>query len=92
MNELAPTIIMENEHLLIIDKPSSLLVHPDGKRDEYSLVDWILKNRPGMAGVGEPLKMEYKGEDLIIDRPGIVHRLDRETSGVMILAKDQKNI
>lgn len=90
MNEFAPVIIFENEHLLVIDKPTGLLVHPDGKRDEYSLVDWILKNRPEMAGVGEPLKMEYKGEDLVIDRPGIVHRLDRETSGVMILAKDQK--
>lgn len=90
MNQLEPTILLENEHLMVIDKPSGLLVHPDGKREEYSLVDWILKNRPKMAGVGEPLKMEYKGEQIVIDRPGIVHRLDRETSGVMILAKDQK--
>lgn len=90
MNELEPAILFENEHLMVINKPSGLLVHPDGKREEYSLVDWILKNRPEMTNVGEPLKMEYKGKPVSIDRPGIVHRLDRETSGIMILAKDQK--
>jgi 23S rRNA pseudouridine1911/1915/1917 synthase len=64
-------------------------VHPDGKKNEYSLVDWILEHYPNTTGVGEPLVMEYKGEQVIVDRPGIVHRLDRETSGVMILAKTQ---
>ncbi len=90
MNNSKPTILLENEHLMVINKPSGLLVHPDGKREEYSLVDWILENRPEMASVGEPLKMSYKGEEMTINRPGIVHRLDRETSGVMVLAKDQK--
>ena len=87
MNDVS--IIFENDSVLVINKPAGLVVHPDGKRDEYSLVDWILENYPDMKSVGEPLKLEYKGENIIIDRPGIVHRLDRETSGVMILAKTQ---
>jgi 23S rRNA pseudouridine1911/1915/1917 synthase len=89
--KLQPTILLETPTVLVINKPAGLVVHPDGKRDEYSLVDWIIANRPEMVGVGEPLRMEYKGESITIDRPGIVHRLDRETSGVMILAKTQQS-
>jgi 23S rRNA pseudouridine1911/1915/1917 synthase len=74
---------------LVINKPAGLVVHPDGKREGESLVDWILNNYPEMSGVGEPLVMEHKGETVTVDRPGIVHRLDRETSGVLILAKTQ---
>jgi 23S rRNA pseudouridine1911/1915/1917 synthase len=84
-----PTILFETPDILVIDKPSGLLVHPDGKRDEYSLVDWIVTNYPEIQGVGESLAMQYKGEEIIVDRPGIVHRLDRETSGVLLLAKNQ---
>lgn len=94
MNSLSeksvPTILLETPTILVINKPAGLLVHPDGKHAKYSLVDWILKTHPDMAGIGEPLVMEYKGEQITIDRPGIVHRLDRETSGVMILAKNQE--
>lgn len=89
MNTLIPSILFENENVLVINKPAGLLVHPDGKRDEYSLVNWILEMHPEMTGVGEPIRMVYKNEHITIDRPGIVHRLDRETSGVMILAKNQ---
>lgn len=86
---LIPTILLENSDILVINKPAGLVVHPDGKRDEATLVDWIRETHADMAGVGEPLVMEYKGKQITIDRPGIVHRLDRETSGVMILAKTQ---
>jgi 23S rRNA pseudouridine1911/1915/1917 synthase len=89
MNNLVPTILFENDDLLVINKPAGLVVHPDGKREGESLVDWILNNYPEMSGVGEPLVMEHKGETVTVDRPGIVHRLDRETSGVLILAKTQ---
>lgn len=89
MNTLTPSILFENENVLVINKPAGLLVHPDGKRDEYSLVNWVLEIHPEMAGVGEPLRILHKNEQVTIDRPGIVHRLDRETSGVMILAKNQ---
>ncbi len=81
--------LLETSDYLVINKPSGLVVHPDGKKEEYSLVDWILKEYPEIKEVGEPLKMEYQGSEKIIYRPGIVHRLDRETSGVMIIAKNQ---
>lgn len=90
MNSLVPTILFENDDLLVINKPAGLVVHPDGKREEATLVDWISGQYPSIIGVGEPLVMEYKGEQITIDRPGIVHRLDRETSGAMIIAKNQK--
>lgn len=83
-------ILKEAPDYLVINKPSGLVVHPDGKNEEYSLVDWILERYPEMKNVGESLEVEYRGEQKIIHRPGIIHRLDRETSGVMILAKNQK--
>lgn len=89
MNSLVPTILFENDDLLVINKPAGLVVHPDGKREEVTLVDWILERHPEIKGVGEPLVMEHKGEQITIDRPGIVHRLDRETSGAMIIAKNK---
>ncbi len=91
MSHQIPKILFENENVLVIDKPSGLVVHPDGKRDEETLVNWILETRPEIAGVGEPLHLLHGGEEIVIDRPGIVHRLDRETSGVMIIAKNQKS-
>jgi 23S rRNA pseudouridine1911/1915/1917 synthase len=75
-------IIYEDKDILAIDKPSGILVHRDGKSKEKAITDWVMKNYPKMKNVGEPM-----GE---IDRPGIVHRLDRETSGVLLLAKNQK--
>ncbi len=75
-------ILYEDSNILAIDKPSGISVHGDGKNKEKTLVDWILKNYPRMKNVGELM-----GE---VVRPGIVHRLDRETSGVLILAKNQK--
>ncbi len=88
--KLIPQILLETNDFLVINKPSGLLVHPDGKREEYSLVDWILENYPEIKEVGESLMVEYKGEIKTIYRPGIVHRLDRETSGVMIIVKNQE--
>lgn len=76
---LEPKIICETDDYLVIDKPAGLLVHAGEKENEYSLADWIKKERPKMIGVGEN---EH--------RPGIVHRLDKDTSGVMVLAKNQK--
>lgn len=87
MNKNKVKIIYEDKNILAINKPSSLVVHPDGKTVEPTLVDWILKNYPEIENVGEPLILST-GE--IIKRPGIVHRLDRETSGVLVVAKNQK--
>ncbi len=75
-------VLYEDSNILAIDKPSGISVHPDGRSKEKTITDWVIKNYPKMKNVGESL-----GE---IKRPGIVHRLDRETSGVMLLAKNQK--
>ena len=83
---MSPEIIYEDEHILVLNKPAGLVVHADGKTKEETLCDWVLENYPEMENVGEPIDT---GES-IIKRPGIVHRLDRETSGAIVLAKDQE--
>lgn len=75
-NELDVRILFEHEHFLVVQKPAGLIVHPphpDSK--ELSLVDWIVYHYEHIARVGH------------IDRPGIVHRLDRNTSGIMVIAR-----
>jgi len=73
--------LYEDKDVLILDKPAGLLTHKAGPRDKRpALTDWLIKKRPSIQGVGEnPL------------RPGIVHRLDKETSGLIIIAKNQKS-
>lgn len=89
---MTPEIIFENQDYLVINKPAGLVVHSDGKTQEATLVDFILENYPEIESVGEPLVLVGKGgEEVVINRPGIVHRLDRETSGVMIVAKTQES-
>ena len=92
MKNLLPTIIYEDDSALVINKPAGLVVHPDGRNKEYCLTDWLLEKYPELKDVGEPmeLKDQRTGDITLIPRPGIVHRLDRETSGVMIIAKNQK--
>ncbi|MEK9177288.1 MAG: RluA family pseudouridine synthase [Patescibacteria group bacterium] len=79
-----PSIIYENEDILVIDKPVGLIVHGDGRTKEPTLAEWLLARYPALSAVGEPWTSP-QGE--IIPRPGIVHRLDRTTSGVMVVAK-----
>ncbi len=86
MIKLSDITIYEDDDILIINKPAGLTVHPDGKNDFDTLSEIILKEKPEMKFVGEPLTVD-SGE--IVMRPGIVHRLDRDTSGVMVLAKNQ---
>lgn len=76
-------IIYEDDEILVIDKPAGLLVHGDGRSREQTLADWLIAHRPQIQDVGEP--EEINGHN--IARPGIVHRLDRDTSGVMVIAK-----
>ncbi len=80
-------ILYEDRNLLAINKPSGLVIHTDGRTDEESLVDWIKEKYPDCEDVGEPLQI---GTGEIIKRWGIVHRIDRETSGVVLIAKNQK--
>ena len=85
MNE--PEIIFEDDALLVLNKPAGLMVHGDGRSDEATLADWLLEHYPDIKDVGEPWENQ-KGE--VIYRPGIVHRLDRDTSGIMLVAKTQE--
>ena len=77
-------ILYEDEQILVINKPAGLVVHSDGRTEELTLVDWFVGQYPDSHGVGEPIQMK---DGTKIDRSGIVHRLDRDTSGVIILAK-----
>jgi 23S rRNA pseudouridine1911/1915/1917 synthase len=86
-NEIEVPILYEDESCIFIHKPAGLNVHGDGKTREYTLADWILEYHPTLAAVGEHMQIQFKGETLEIPKPGIVHRLDKETSGVMLLAK-----
>jgi 23S rRNA pseudouridine1911/1915/1917 synthase len=80
-------VIFEDANFLVINKPAGLVVHADGRTDEPTLADWIIENYPKIKTVGEPWT-NPQGETIY--RPGIVHRLDRETSGVLVIAKNQK--
>jgi 23S rRNA pseudouridine1911/1915/1917 synthase len=80
-------ILYEDKDALVINKPAGLVVHPDGKTKEITLVDWILKKYPKLKNIGEPIILE---DGTKILRPGIVHRIDRDTSGCLIIAKNQK--
>jgi 23S rRNA pseudouridine1911/1915/1917 synthase len=71
-------IIYEDEDLLVLDKPAGLTVHPAPGHPGHTLVNALLAHFPHLAGVGDSL------------RPGIVHRLDRDTSGLMLVAKNIK--
>ena len=70
-------IVFEDEHLLVVDKPAGMVTHPGAGRSTGTLAAAALAHAPGIAGVGGPR------------RPGIVHRLDKGTSGLIVLAKTQ---
>jgi 23S rRNA pseudouridine1911/1915/1917 synthase len=80
-------ILFENDDVVVVNKPAGLMVHPDGHTKDKTLADWFLEHVPEAKGVGEPQTSPH-GEEL--ERSGIVHRLDAETSGVIILAKHQE--
>lgn len=79
-------ILYETEDIVVINKPAGLMVHADGKKEVRVLTDWILEKYPSIKEVGEPIEVDGK----TIYRPGIVHRLDEQTSGALIVAKNQK--
>jgi len=73
-------IIFQNKDFVIVDKPAGLAVHPGVGTKEKTLVDFLLEKFPEIKTVGDDPEI----------RPGIVHRLDKETSGVMVVARNQK--
>lgn len=70
-------IIYEDEYLLILDKPAGVLVHPTQAGEKETLVDFVKQKYPGIEKLNWPEP----------SRPGIVHRLDKDTSGLIIIAK-----
>ncbi len=80
--EMAPeaiplTIVFEDAHVLVLDKPAGMVTHPGAGRSTGTLAAAALAHAPEIAGVGGPR------------RPGIVHRLDKGTSGLIVLAKSR---
>ncbi len=84
---MIPRIIYEDKNFLAVDKPPGLLVHPTASSKEPTLVDWLKKRYPEISRVGDP---SAGSGQVIQTRPGIVHRLDRDTSGIILIARNQK--
>jgi len=70
-------VVYEDEDLLVVDKPPGLTVHPAPGHPDHTLLNALLSHVPHLAQMGDSL------------RPGIVHRLDKDTSGLMIVAKNR---
>lgn len=85
--QITPTILYEDEHLLALDKPAGLVVHTDGRTEEPTLDSWVLSRYPELKDVGG---LHTLDNERYVPRAGILHRLDRETSGVIIVAKDDE--
>ncbi len=81
-------ILYEDENIVVISKPSGIMTHPDGRGNTKTVSDWFAENYPDSENVGEPMRL-VSGD--VINRPGIVHRLDTDTSGALILAKNQNS-
>jgi 23S rRNA pseudouridine1911/1915/1917 synthase len=82
-----PKILYEDTDIVVVNKPAGLLTHSDGKTKVKTLSGWLVKKFPQAQTVGELLTMS-DGEET--GRSGIVHRLDKDTSGVILLAKTQQ--
>jgi len=73
-----PLIIYEDQCFLVLDKPPGLLVHPTKYQKSNTLVDWLVQKYPEIKSIGSE------------QRPGIVHRLDKEVSGLMVIARTEQ--
>jgi 23S rRNA pseudouridine1911/1915/1917 synthase len=71
-------VLYEDDHLLVVNKPSGLVVHPAPSVKEPTLVDWLIQKGISLSTIS--------GEE----RHGIVHRIDKETTGALVIAKDNK--
>ncbi len=89
-NNMQPEILYEGESVLAINKPAGMIVHPDGiakNADIPSVTAWLEKRYPGIASVGGLIDLASGGT---MPRSGTVHRIDRETSGALVIAKTQE--
>lgn len=75
---VAFAVVHEDEDVVVVDKPAELVVHPGSGHHDGTLVNGLLARYPELATIGQP------------DRPGIVHRLDRGTSGLLMIARSDR--
>ena len=75
-----PKVFYDCDEYVIIEKPAGMVVHPNKEGEVGTLADWLLETFPLIRGVGEDEK-----------RPGMMHRLDKDVSGLMVIAKTQKS-
>ena len=80
--------VFEDEYILVVDKPSGLIVHSDGRTEEDTLDNWVKENYPALLDVGNPHTLD---SGRYTSRWGIVNRLDRDTSGLILIAKDDQS-
>lgn len=71
-------VLFEDQVLVVINKPAGMVVHPGAGHSEHTLVNALLHHCPRLSGIGG------------VERPGIVHRLDKETSGCIVVAKNDE--
>ena len=76
-SSLPLSVLFEDADIIVIDKPAGRIVHPAPGHEDGSITEELVKRCPEMAGVGSA------------ERPGVVHRLDQDTSGVMVFAKNR---
>ncbi|MGE3333339.1 MAG: RluA family pseudouridine synthase [Rhodospirillaceae bacterium] len=77
--EMDLVVVYEDEHLIVVDKPAGLVVHPAAGNLDHTLVNALLAHcGPSLAGIGG------------VKRPGIVHRIDKDTSGLLVVAKTER--
>ena len=74
--EIPLDVLYEDEHLIVINKPAGLVIHPAAGNPDGTLVNALLAHCKDLSGIGG------------VERPGIVHRLDKDTSGVLVAAKN----
>ncbi len=77
-------ILYEDENVVAINKPAGVMTHQDGHTTSETVSDWFASRYPAAVAVGETQRLPDGAE---LARPGVVHRLDRDTSGVLILVK-----
>ena len=81
------TTAYEDNDLLVLNKPAGLITHPKNISDtQESATDWLIERFPKIKNVGEPFIASGKE----VPRAGIVHRLDKDTSGLLIVAKNNE--
>ncbi len=79
---MEPKIIFENDELMVVDKPAGMVVNRVETSDGMTVADWVV----------DRLKLPQEGVGEFLMRSGVAHRLDKETSGCLVIAKDEETL